>query len=428
MAKKTRRSNAQGDESRKALLDATLHLAGERGYVGTTMAQITKVTGLPASSVYWHFTDKDGLLAEALEHGFRSWRDHASPWSVIDPELPRRQRIRDQLGLAVIAVDDEFDFWRMGLLLALETGPAVGSGPRERFLTIRAEATERLSSWWSDCLDADGEVTGRQTSLTLARLTLAVLDGLYVAGLSAPSDDLEPVLDLLAAGLDRAVDHVITAPDSRPAGRRTARTAPQEKSPTRDSRIRLLRAGAEVAAASGYDGASISRICKEAGLPASSLYWHFADKDALLAEVVEHSYGEWYDAQPAWTTPDPGATWEDELRRHLSVSLHSLVERPAFLRIGYLLLLLRRDDPPSGRAMFVDVRRRARQVTSAWFDAALTAVDGDTAMADPMAVLLMAFSDGLFFSNQLDEPTWDTGIFSDLLVQVVSGPVPALHS
>ena len=63
MARKTERRHKQGDESRQAILEATLSIAAERGYDGTTVALVQEATGLPASSIYWHFGSKDQLLA-----------------------------------------------------------------------------------------------------------------------------------------------------------------------------------------------------------------------------------------------------------------------------------------------------------------------------------------------------------------------------
>ncbi len=131
--------------------------------------------------------------------------------------------------------------------------------------------------------------------------------------------------------------------------------------------------------------------------------------------MVEHSYTEWYAAQPAWDLPDPGAPWPDELRSHLTVSLDSLADRPIFLRLGYLLLLLRRDDPPAARARFMEVRQHARHATDEWFrGASPDLVD----IAGPASIALMALSDGLFFSNQLDTPTWDSTVFGDLVTRL----------
>jgi AcrR family transcriptional regulator len=422
------RTHDRGEGSRIPLLEATLRLAGERGYVGTTMAQITRATGLPASSVYWHFGSKDQLLAEAVAHGFDRWRTQATPWTTMDASQPRTARLRAELDAVVLTSDERLDYWRMGLLIALETGPAVGTAPRERFLGIRRIALEGLREWWAGALEADEGVVrdsaaGLQHSSALARLTLAALDGLFLARLSDPTDDIADTLALLAVGLDSVAHQLATGgvPTPDPVPRRT----PAEPSPpSRDGRLRLLRAAGEVAAQSGYEGASISRICKQAGLPASSLYWHFTDKDDLLASVVEHSYTEWYAAQPAWDLPDPGAPWPDELRSHLTVSLDSLADRPIFLRLGYLLLLLRRDDPPAARARFMEVRQHARHATDEWFrGASPDLVD----IAGPASIALMALSDGLFFSNQLDTPTWDPTVFGDLVTRLLEAAASTLH-
>lgn len=422
----SQRSHAQdrGEGSRLPLLEATLRLLGERGYVGTTMARITRATGLPASSVYWHFGSKDQLIAEAVAHGFEVWREHATPWSTMDPSLPRPARLRAELDTIVLGTDDRLDYWRTGLLIALETGPAVGTAPRERFLDIRRVALERLEQWWATSLEADEGVArdsqhGRGHVVRLARLTLAALDGLFLARLAGPAEDVAETLNLLAVGLD-AVAHQLASdgiPQLAPTRPRTP-TAPAPE--TRDARLRLLRAAGAVAAQSGYEGASISRICQQAGLPASSLYWHFSDKDDLLGAVVEHSYSEWYAAQPAWDPPTSAGAWPDELRSHLAVSLGSLVDQPIFLRLGYLLLLLRRDDPPAARARFMEVRQHARHATDEWFTGVGAAFAG---VAGPASIALIALSDGLFFSNQLDSPAWDPVVYGDLVTRLIEAAV-----
>lgn len=424
MARKTTRRHSQGEVSRQAILDATLRIAGQRGYVGTTMAQVTHASGLPASSVYWHFGNKDELLAEALDHGFAQWDGAVPPWGELDPERPRADELLEQMAAISRTLDEEPGFWRMGLLIALETGPQVGSGPRERFITVRRRALARVADWWRRSLVAErehGETDDprvEENARTLALLTLVAMDGLFLAHQSDHDEDLGPLLRLAAAGLDAAAVRLSEGIDTtRPT--RTAPTPPRVLADPDSSRIRLLEAAAVVAAESGYEGASISRICERAGLPASSLYWHFKDKDDLLAAVIEHSYQEWFLAQPAWLPPEPGTPWEDALRAHFAVSLRSLSDSPLFLRMGHLLLLLQRENPPAARARFVAVRRQARLVTQAWYADVLGA-DADPALPEAMSLLSMVLSDGLFFSNQIDEPTWDVAVFVELVVTMLA--------
>src|ERR1700756_6006323 len=73
------------------------------------------------------------------------------------------------------------------------------------------------------------------------------------------------------------------------------------------SRGRILDAATEIAAERGYEGTSIGAVSAKCGLPASSIYWHFKDKDDLIAAVIERSFGTWLSA---WQVPEEGAPHE----------------------------------------------------------------------------------------------------------------------
>src|SRR3712207_7163102 len=57
---------------------AAAEIAAEHGYAGTTIARITERSGLPASSVYWFFEDKDDLLAAVDRKSTRLNSSHAN--------------------------------------------------------------------------------------------------------------------------------------------------------------------------------------------------------------------------------------------------------------------------------------------------------------------------------------------------------------
>src|SRR5436189_2646786 len=133
MVEKTLREHRHG--TRQMILEAALRLAAERGYVGTTMALVRRATGLPPSSLYWHFSNKDQLLAEALEHGYTRWHRNVPRWEQTSTGGDLRTRLLANLRRTTSDTRDaKADWWRMGLMLALESGPTVGDGPRQRFL------------------------------------------------------------------------------------------------------------------------------------------------------------------------------------------------------------------------------------------------------------------------------------------------------
>ena len=72
-ARARRRTRANGEQSRQRILDAATEVATERGYDGTTISLVSKKSGLPPTSIYWHFTDKDDLIAAVIERSYQRW-------------------------------------------------------------------------------------------------------------------------------------------------------------------------------------------------------------------------------------------------------------------------------------------------------------------------------------------------------------------
>src|SRR5436190_1998682 len=58
---RTRRQE-QGEQSREVILEAAARLMAANGFDGASISSISKESGLPASSIYWHFTSKEGVL------------------------------------------------------------------------------------------------------------------------------------------------------------------------------------------------------------------------------------------------------------------------------------------------------------------------------------------------------------------------------
>ena len=169
---KPRRKRADGELSRQRILDAATEIAAERGYEGASIALVSKKCGLPASSIYWHFKDKDDLIAAVIERSFASW---LAAWQFPDEgDAPDRMKgMAMQIAKALL---DSPDFIRLGLMLALERRP-VEARARAMFLQARAQAYGQL-------IDVIGELTPDLTDAQthqLATYALAGADGLFIA-------------------------------------------------------------------------------------------------------------------------------------------------------------------------------------------------------------------------------------------------------
>lgn len=188
-----RRRRADGELSRARIIDAAAEIAAERGYEGTSVAAVSAKCGLPASSLYWHFTDKDDLIAAVIERSFGSW---LSAWRLPDGGRPR-ERMVEMAGQALTALLDSPDFLRLGLMLALERRP-VEPRARTMFLRVRDEAVRAISANIKEI--APGLTDAQATQLTT--FALAGADGLFIAKEIGGDDvDLPAMFDILGQAL-----------------------------------------------------------------------------------------------------------------------------------------------------------------------------------------------------------------------------------
>jgi AcrR family transcriptional regulator len=67
----------------------------------------------------------------------------------------------------------------------------------------------------------------------------------------------------------------------------------------RTARERILAAAVEQIAREGIDGVRIARIATQAGVSPALVHYHFATRDALLAEALDYSYAHAGDARIA---------------------------------------------------------------------------------------------------------------------------------
>ena len=188
-----RRRRADGELSRERILDAATEIAAERGYEGTSIALVSAKCGLPASSIYWHFKNKDDLIAAVIERSFADW---LKAWQVPDEGAPRDRLIGLAMQIAKALLDSP-DFIRLGLMLALERRP-VEPRAREMFLQARAQTYDELAKTMREFTP---ELTEAQVH-QLVIYAIAGADGLFIAKeLGGDAVDLLELFELHAQAL-----------------------------------------------------------------------------------------------------------------------------------------------------------------------------------------------------------------------------------
>ncbi|MHA2787670.1 TetR/AcrR family transcriptional regulator [Corynebacterium sp. S7] len=133
----------QGEQSRVEILDAALKLMSQKGFDGTSISDIARESGLPNSSIYWHFGSKLGVGAAATKVGAdRFLSAMTAPESAPD-ETPGAY-LQRALGEAGELFITQPEFLRLFILFALER-------KEEEFRTtineIRGRARENLKEF-----------------------------------------------------------------------------------------------------------------------------------------------------------------------------------------------------------------------------------------------------------------------------------------
>jgi AcrR family transcriptional regulator len=169
-----------------------------------------------------------------------------------------------------------------------------------------------------------------------------------------------------------------------------------------NARERILDAAVRLIAREGIDDARIARIATAAGVSPALLHYHFASRDALLAEALEHSY-------EIAGTARLSATEEARLpaARRLAAMIDQCLPLSESLRDDWVLwveLWLRAARHPELRPTAARLYARMR----AWFAEAISdgVASGEFAATDPerMADRLLALVDGYGVRTLREDP------------------------
>ena len=187
----------QGAKSRDEILDAAARMMSVRGFDGTSVADIARESGLPNSSLYWHFNSKAGILAAVMERGAERFFAAVRPPSALEGEMPDAYLCRTLRGVGEVFVAHP-EFLRLFVLLLLgnEAPEVVEIVERVRQrgrASLLALITTTLGSW--------GEDTAAAVSDRIVDYALAGFDGAFLALQAGSPTTHAQLMDQLADSL-----------------------------------------------------------------------------------------------------------------------------------------------------------------------------------------------------------------------------------
>jgi AcrR family transcriptional regulator len=208
-------------KSKEQILQAALRLAVERGYDGTTMADVSAESGLPIGSVYWHFSNKEQLFVALLEHSYEKWMEiYAGPVKLREKVT---RGIIGSVGGDPERYTLEESFLRVAQMMALDKrlgGLGEDSEVRKTYVRIRAKMFEVNVARVRESVPPELAEAYPELPTRLAVLALAMADGIYVHANSDVQLDFEMYADMASQALEGIIDSYAARAREEKAGKK----------------------------------------------------------------------------------------------------------------------------------------------------------------------------------------------------------------
>jgi AcrR family transcriptional regulator len=294
---------------RERLFGALVASCAEKGYAGTTVADLVEISGVSSRSFYALFGDRHNLARATLEDILDRLQGPLSA----STEPIDEERSRERFECFAAAVAEQPATARFVLAEAFGAGPeAVAAlehtiGRFEEEVRKRYEATAALAGVHSQVITARlGGI------LELARARLRAGREAELVGLGA---------EIVAVAIaDRA------PPESLRFGVRPKRGV-QESLEVTDHAERAMRAFAVMVAERGYAETTVEDVVRRAGMSARTFYANFSGKEDLMASAIESACAQAIAVtMPAFARH---AEWPLAVRAGFGALFNFLASRPA---------------------------------------------------------------------------------------------------
>lgn len=156
-------------------------LFAERGYAGTSLAEIAKRLGIRKPSLYNYYGSKDELFMDLLTASVEAWRDASRP--ALDGPGSHHERLHRHLHSAIGFAVDSPHAMAMCRVAVSQVGSSLSERVEELLLSHRQEYRQRLEAFFIDAVQAREVRPLEISTLVLAWQTF--LDGVITRYLFA---------------------------------------------------------------------------------------------------------------------------------------------------------------------------------------------------------------------------------------------------
>src|ERR1700760_2738487 len=180
----------KGEDTRREIVEKAAPLFNQKGFEGTSMSDLMRVTGLQKGGIYRHFSSKEELASEAFDYAWQK-------------AVERRLKGVDEAADAVERLSKMIDNF-----VDIRTGLVAGGCPLMNTAVeaddgnplLRARGRGALSGWMARLTKAaeDGiskrEIDARVDSKALGQLIISTLEGaLFISRLENDRGSLDQV-------------------------------------------------------------------------------------------------------------------------------------------------------------------------------------------------------------------------------------------
>lgn len=136
-----------------------------------------------------------------------------------------------------------------------------------------------------------------------------------------------------------------------------------------ESKEKLLAVAYKLMTKHGYSATSISMVCAEAGVPPTSIYWHFKNKEDLFLEVIKHGVEKYFTAVNQIHLEGAGAP-DGDYRANIKKITRILIKDHEFICFIMLAMLEEANLPPSSKKVIQELRQRSLE----WWERVIASV------------------------------------------------------